>query len=254
MFKQVPSSWATSHCPRRSTPSRGSKRCRSTPFVKILLRASRKYFFSCSPFHLAKVQWQVQGSSPQCPELCLIFWGMGGGGYSTTSISNWYIIWIEKQSCLETYMSSASLSSALSGCLTCHFGMEHHFNPFAPAGLTQYLPAQPYFFQNKNTRTSTPICTTPYEHFWALPPCAQGQGCPYKPGQLCYRDHLSWKLFWIDSILHWFSIFNVKFTPRGLISILFVADQLVPCERQSRSRTWNRKHPRGLEVIVFCCL
>ena len=48
-----------------------------------------------------------------------------------------------KQSCLETHMSSASLFSALSGCLTCHFGLEHHFNPFAPAGLTPYLLAQP---------------------------------------------------------------------------------------------------------------
>ena len=151
-------------------------------------------------------------------------------------------------------MSSASLSSALSGCLTCHFGLEHHFNPFATVGLTLCLLAQPYFFQNKNTRTSTLICTTPYEHFWALPPCAQGQGCPYKPGQLCCRDHLSWKLKWIDLILHSFLIFNVKFTPRGLISILSVADQLVPCERRSRSRTWNRKHRRELEVIVSSCL
>ena len=98
------------------------------------------------------------------------------------------------------------------------------------------------------------FCTTSYEHFWALPPCAQGQGCPYKPGQLCCRDHLSWKLFWIDLILHWFLIFNVKFTPRGLISILSVADQLVPCERQSRSRTWNRKHSQELKVIVSSCL
>ena len=114
MIKQAPSSWATSHCPRRSTPSRGSKRCRSTPFVNILLRASRKYFFFCSPFHLAKVQWQVQGSSPQCPELCLIFWGMGGGGYSTTSISNWYIIWIENNLVLKlTWAQPASLQHCL---------------------------------------------------------------------------------------------------------------------------------------------
>ena len=149
-------------------------------------------------------------------------------------------------------MSSASLSSALSGCLTCHYGLEHHF--YTSSEIKFFLLKSPLGPSWSQAITSTLFCTTPYEHFWALPPCAQGQGCPYKPGQLCYRDHLSWKLFWINFILHKFSMFNVKFTPRGLISILSVADQLVPCERQSRSRTWNRKHSQELKVIVSSCL
>lgn len=137
MFKQVPSSWATSHCPRRSTPSRGSKRCRSTPFIEnnrkpILLTVS-----SCqSPVASARQLSSV-------PRTVSDFLGDGRGrvfnyfNFKLICNLNW------KQSCLETYMSSASLSSALSGCLTCHFGLEHHFNPFAPAGLTPYLLAQP---------------------------------------------------------------------------------------------------------------
>ena len=135
---------------------------------------------------------------------CVWFSGGGRGGYSTTSISNWYIIWIENNLVLKlTWAQPASLQHCLAASpailgwsIILHIKWNKVLSAqkpqsLAPVDINLYLPAQPYFFRNKITRTSTPSCTTPYEHFWALPPCAQGQGCPYKPGQLCYRDHLS---------------------------------------------------------------